>query len=476
MRQILRIGEGYALSKIYFSLLAVATIMCLYAVKQVSAQEAEPAATAVANAKPLQIGDTIPEYLWHLPLRVVNHPRVGGKDTITLNEYRDKLIILDFWATWCKPCISSLYKLDTLQKQFADKLVVIPTTYEAREKAGAFIANKGWSLPSAVGDTILKKYFPHQSIPHQVWIKAGRVEAIVGPEYAHANIIRAVLAGKHVAFNHKIEVPFDKTRPLFLGGNGGDGANMLYQSVISGRLSAQVAGTSRPTRTQVLAYNQTVEQLFGTAFTVRDLPQFSLLTIAKYFRFEIPDSLRYRISPGIILAKGSQAEFDRWVNSNLYCYNLVLPHGFSAADLGGKMLDDLNLFFGHHLNLKVRYETRKLRTLALIRTDQRKEIRTKGGEAKRKWSIRNKSLELTNQSIGYLVHYLNVAYSYPSLGGQVPGHPIVDETNTGTNVDLALHADLKDINAVRKELQRYGLDLVEKEADVAMIVFSNKSE
>ncbi len=57
MKQKLRLGDCYALTKHkrkqysirYFSLLAVLTTMCLYAVKQVSAQQAEPAATAVAD-------------------------------------------------------------------------------------------------------------------------------------------------------------------------------------------------------------------------------------------------------------------------------------------------------------------------------------------------------------------------------------------------------------------------------------------
>ncbi|WP_262250009.1 hypothetical protein [Parapedobacter soli] len=56
MKRKLRVGDCYALTKHkrkqttirYISLLAVATTMCLYAVKQVSAQQAEPAATAVA--------------------------------------------------------------------------------------------------------------------------------------------------------------------------------------------------------------------------------------------------------------------------------------------------------------------------------------------------------------------------------------------------------------------------------------------
>ncbi|WP_262250238.1 zinc-dependent metalloprotease [Parapedobacter soli] len=57
MKRKLRLGDCYALTRHklrqykirYISLLAVLTIMCLYAVKQVSAQEAEPAATAVAD-------------------------------------------------------------------------------------------------------------------------------------------------------------------------------------------------------------------------------------------------------------------------------------------------------------------------------------------------------------------------------------------------------------------------------------------
>src|SRR5690606_10924 len=57
MKRILRVGEGSALTNHkrkrytirYISLLAVLTSMCLYAVKQASAQQAEPAATAVVD-------------------------------------------------------------------------------------------------------------------------------------------------------------------------------------------------------------------------------------------------------------------------------------------------------------------------------------------------------------------------------------------------------------------------------------------
>ena len=35
----------------------------------------------------------------------------------------DKLIIVDFWATWCKPCLQSIPKLNELSKEFKNKNV-----------------------------------------------------------------------------------------------------------------------------------------------------------------------------------------------------------------------------------------------------------------------------------------------------------------------------------------------------------------
>jgi len=200
MKRILSAGEGYALFPTninyrmprYFPawraplLFVLSFFMCLQALV---AKGTDPASDAgrtvllqqgsivVDSIKPLTIGDRIPETLWNLPLKVVNHPE--GKDTITLQEYRGKLIILDFWATWCSYCLLSLPELSTIQGLYSDQVEVLMvntlSTRDSTSKIVDFFRNRTdlfphAKIPSVVSDQVLKSYFPHQYIPHYIVI------------------------------------------------------------------------------------------------------------------------------------------------------------------------------------------------------------------------------------------------------------------------------------------------------------------
>jgi len=126
----------------------------------------------------LKVGDKIPEELWHLPLKVVNHPE--GKEYIRLSDYRDKkLIILEFWGTWCGSCIAALPLAKNIQHEFAKDLLVIPITFEPADKVKSFVAKneiaRNVNLWSVVEDSTLTGWITKYTYPHFTWIADGKI-------------------------------------------------------------------------------------------------------------------------------------------------------------------------------------------------------------------------------------------------------------------------------------------------------------
>ena len=63
------------------------------------------------------------------PVKAIDAPdftldSVTGEN-ITLSDFKGKVVLLDFWATWCGPCMQSIPELVRLHKRYSDKGVVL---------------------------------------------------------------------------------------------------------------------------------------------------------------------------------------------------------------------------------------------------------------------------------------------------------------------------------------------------------------
>jgi thiol-disulfide isomerase/thioredoxin len=81
-----------------------------------------------ANPQPKPALDTVPALVWNTEIQSVD----GG--TFRLADYKDKVVVLDVWATWCGPCRMEIPHLVDLSKEYAGKGVeVIGLTTESAQ-------------------------------------------------------------------------------------------------------------------------------------------------------------------------------------------------------------------------------------------------------------------------------------------------------------------------------------------------------
>jgi len=93
---------------------------------------------------------------------------LNGK-TVKLSDFKDKLIILDFWATHCPPCIQKIPDFIKLYNKYKNKgLVIIGISLDRGdvERVKRFCRNKGVNYPVVIGNyEVTKSYGGIRYIP-----------------------------------------------------------------------------------------------------------------------------------------------------------------------------------------------------------------------------------------------------------------------------------------------------------------------
>jgi peroxiredoxin len=72
---------------------------------------------------------------------------LDGK-TYNLDALRGKVVLLNFWATWCPPCRREMPDMETLYRRFGDKgLIVLAVSDEKRETVEEFLKKQTYTFP-----------------------------------------------------------------------------------------------------------------------------------------------------------------------------------------------------------------------------------------------------------------------------------------------------------------------------------------
>ena len=115
-----------------------------------------------AVSESIQIGSLVPNFN-------INILTKGGIVKKNINDYRGKVVILEFWATFCGPCLPAMDHLAKLQSKFQKDLEVINITDEERWKVVSFLKKRPTFL--AIGldtDKSINQMFYHQLMPHTI--------------------------------------------------------------------------------------------------------------------------------------------------------------------------------------------------------------------------------------------------------------------------------------------------------------------
>lgn len=118
-------------------------------------------------------------------------------NTVALSEFKGKVVLIDFWETWCKPCLDSFPTMQKLMSDYPDDFVVLAVTpgfADTEEDARKFISNHDYDFVYLLDADKLHQKLRVQGIPYKVFVDANGnyIESSMGSNGPEADYEKAV--------------------------------------------------------------------------------------------------------------------------------------------------------------------------------------------------------------------------------------------------------------------------------------------
>lgn len=395
--------------------------------------------------------------MWDLPLLLTDDK--DGQNTRTLANYRGKLIILDFWATWCLPCIRTFTQIKTLRTEFPDQVEILSVTAEGKRKIENFIANHPeLHIKNTIYQgQLLSSYFTFHSIPHIIWISTDGflMSTTSNDELNKANILSVLYSNGSTVIKQKVDIDLKTpliAAPIFQGyRNGTLGYSFFKEGKINDLPSTKSYVKNKNGLT--IGYQAINKALF-------DLYEHPVQNIFK-------ENNEQFSSKRIILNTKKKDEIyavtpdNQNIDENIIIYERFVPSG-QTTSLDYQILADLNTY----TNFFARIEKVETDCLVLIRTSQVDKIRTKGDRPKNTIGNAYKVGEMINYPLSHVVNRLDTDFSFIPM-------PVIDETGYKGNVDIKL-SNQQDLKKIIADLNLVDLDLIHANRMISKLIISDK--
>ncbi|TXE03070.1 TlpA family protein disulfide reductase [Algoriphagus aquimarinus] len=399
----------------------------------------------------LTIGDQIPS-----GILFTNVLKLGGKP-INLDQQKGQYKVLHFWATSCSASIKSLLETDQLQKDFQSRIDFVPITFEPLDNVRKTLEPYGilekTDIPIVTSDGRLQRLIPHLTIPHFVILDQwGKIVAITGKEDMTNEKLQHLLDTGQPSFRLKKDVSFQLRQDEFLipGNEKIPEKNIRYLSALTGYIPE--------VKSSLIQHFD-----FGSYFRIVNMSLF------KHFQFAYSghDIVDYFGVNRIVLEDFEKEEitssktgmdYREWKmqEGHVYSYELILPPGIEPF---AYMKDELKKFFPY---IEARVEMQKRTVYALIQQEVRSFPESQN--ANKSYKTRPFGVEMTNYPLQGLVYHLN------SFFLQSSPYPLINLTGIDYPIDLKLEAQLASVESLREGFQKHGLELVEKELEIPVLV------
>lgn len=97
-------------------------------------------------------------------------------ERLNFKEKEGKVVFINFWATWCPPCVAEMPDLQELYDSYGDRVSFLFVANDELDRVTSFMDKKGYSLPVWFSKTRTPDELEHPSIPTTYIIdKSGKI-------------------------------------------------------------------------------------------------------------------------------------------------------------------------------------------------------------------------------------------------------------------------------------------------------------